>query len=139
MIQDIKQHPIIGCPFGTPSTFYVFYAGYFEEQAPHNEYLKITRYTGLFGAGVFILFIIRIFLSGFQYMQRNKESRNYYEMLGFLMCLLFHCVTAMFTQAFTTMDRSPFVWAIPGIVTLYILLEKESNLKLETRNLKLET
>ena len=138
MVQDIKQHPVIGCPFGTPSTFYVFYMGYFEEHAPHNEYLKIARYTGLLGLGVFLIFIVRIFLSGFQYMKRNPDTKSYYEVLGFLMCFLFHCVTAMFTQAFTTMVRSPFVWAIPGVIALYILLEKEEKIKLETENLKLE-
>ncbi len=129
MIQDIRQDPVIGCPFGTPSTFYVFYAGYTEENAPHNEFLKITRYTGLLGFGAFMVFISRIFISGFHYMKRNKYSKNYYEMLGLLMCFLFHCVTAMFTQAITSMDRSPLVWAIPGIITLYILLEKENKLK----------
>jgi O-antigen ligase len=135
MLQDIKENPVVGCPFGTPSTFYVFSAGYAQEHAPHNEFLKITRYTGLLGFGAFMVFIIRIFTSGFQYMQRNKQSRNYYEMLGFLMCFLFHCVTAMFTQAFTTMDRSPLVWAIPGIITLYLMLEKED--KFKSQNLKI--
>ena len=135
MIQDIKDKPVIGRPFGTPSTFYVFSTGYSQEHAPHNEFLKITWYTGLLGFGAFMVFIIRIFTSGFQYMQRNKGSKYSYEMLGFLMCFLFHCVTAMFTQAFTTMDRSPLVWSIPGIVALYILLEKEDNRK--SRNLKM--
>ncbi len=136
MIQDIKNKPIIGCPFGTPSTFFDFTTGHMQNHAPHNEFLKITRYTGLLGFGAFMFFIIRIFTSGFQYMQRNKGSKSSYEMLGFLMCFLFHCVTAMFTQAFTTMDRSPLVWAIPGIITLYILLEKEDYLKSKKLKIK---
>lgn len=128
MIQDIQNDPVIGCPFGTPSTFYLVSTGYAQEHAPHNEFLKITRYTGLLGFGAFMFFIIKIFLSGFRFMRRNKNPKFYFEMLGFLMCFLLHCVTAVFTQAFTTMDRSPLVWAIPGIVTLYILLEKEGKL-----------
>ena len=133
MIQDIKNKPILGCPFGTPSTFFDFTTGHIQNHAPHNEFLKITRYTGLLGFGAFMFFIINIFISGFQFIKRNKGSKYSYEVLGFLMCFLFHCVTAMFTQAFTTMDRSPLVWAVPGIITLYILLEKE-DLKSKIKN-----
>ena len=118
MLDDIKDKPFLGCPFGTPSTFYVSHVG-IEESAPHNEYLKITRYTGLFGFGAFIWFLISIFLFGFQSLRRLKNTKEYHELLGYMMCFLFHVITALFTQAFTTMDRSPIVWALPGIMMLY--------------------
>ncbi len=120
MIADIKERPFFGSPFGTPSTFYVFYVG-MEEQAPHNEYLKIARDTGLIGFSAFIWFLLGIFLSGFKKLRKFGESKKYFELVGYIMCLLFHVITAMFTQAFTTMDRSPIVWALAGVIMLYVL------------------
>jgi len=124
MLEDIKEKPLLGSPFGTPSTFYVFDAGR-EEHAPHNEYLKIARYTGLLGFGAFMWFLVGIFVVGFNKLRRLGETKKYYELAGFMMCFLFHVITAMFTQAFTTMDRSPVVWALAGIIFLYTLLDEK--------------
>ena len=120
MLEDIREKPLFGSPFGTPSTFYVSYVGR-EEQAPHNEYLKVARYTGLLGFGAFMWFLAGIFFSGFKQMKKLGECKEYYELAGYVMCLLFHVITAMFTQAFTTMDRSPIVWALAGVIILYTL------------------
>jgi len=120
MIEDIREKPLLGTPFGTPSVFHVYDAG-IEEHAPHNEYLKIARYTGLFGFSAFMWFLLGIFITGFNKLRDLGESKEYYELTGFLICFLFHVITAMFTQAFTTMDRSPIVWGIAGIIILYTL------------------
>jgi O-antigen ligase len=120
MLEDIREKPLLGSPFGTPSTFYVSYVGR-EERAPHNEYLKIARYTGLIGFGAFMWFLIGIFLSGFKKLRALGECKEYYELAGYIMCLFFHAITATFTQAFTTMDRSPIVWALAGVIILYTL------------------
>ena len=120
MLEDIKDKPLLGSPFGTPSTFYVSYVGR-AERAPHNEYLKIARYTGLIGFSAFMWFLIGIFISGFRKLRRFGDSKEYYELAGYIMCLFFHVITATFTQAFTTMDRSPIVWALAGVITLYTL------------------
>jgi len=120
MFGDIREKPLFGSPFGTPSTFYVFNVGR-EEQAPHNEYLKVARYTGLLGFVAFMWFIIGIFISAFNKLKKLGDTQEYYELAGYIMCFLFHAITAMFTQAFTTMDRSPIVWALAGIIILYSL------------------
>ena len=120
MFEDIREKPLFGSPFGTPSTFYVSYVGR-DEQAPHNEYLKIARYTGLIGFAAFMWFLLHIFLSGFRNLKKFGDNKEYYELAGYIMCLLFHVITATFTQAFTTMDRSPIVWALAGIIILYTL------------------
>lgn len=125
-VQDIKYHPFFGWPMGSPYTFYDYMSNNYERQAPHNEYLKIARYTGLIGLGFFMWYILSVFWRGIQYMHRHPHRIEYYMMLGFLACFLIHIITAMFTQAFTTMDRSPFVWAIPGIVKLLLLTEKSN-------------
>ncbi|MCK5851889.1 O-antigen ligase family protein [bacterium] len=120
MFEDIREKPLLGSPFGTPSTFYVSYVGR-DEKAPHNEYLKIARYTGLLGFAAFMWFMLQIFMSGFKSLKKYGETKEYYELAGYIMCLLFHVITATFTQAFTTMDRSPVVWALAGIIILYTL------------------
>jgi O-antigen ligase len=125
MIDDIRYHPFTGWPFGTQPSFIVYYgAMHVEQHAPHNEYLKVARYTGLFGLAAFLWFVIGVFVQGFRFMLRHRDQDCYYEVLGLLLCFLFHVITAIFTQAFTTMDRSPIVWAIPGIVALYLLTER---------------
>jgi hypothetical protein len=127
MVDDIRHYPFIGWPFGTQPTFIVYYGDmHVEQHAPHNEYLKIARYTGLIGFGAFLWFIVGIFTSGIRFMLRHRNQDCYYEVLGLLLCFLFHAITAVFTQAFTTMDRSPIVWAIPGFIMLYILAEREN-------------
>jgi len=131
MFEDIRDKPLFGSPFGTPSTFYVSYVGR-DEQAPHNEYLKIARYTGLLGFAAFMWFLLKIFLSGFKKMKKLGETKEYYELAGYIMCLLFHVITATFTQAFTTMDRSPIVWALAGVIILYTLTHNSD--KVITRN-----
>jgi O-antigen ligase len=125
MIDDIRYHPFTGWPFGTQPSFIVYYgAMHVEQHSPHNEYLKVARYTGLFGLAAFLWFVGGVFVQGIRYMFRHRDQDCYYEVLGLLLCFLFHVITAVFTQAFTTMDRSPIVWAIPGIVALYLLTER---------------
>jgi len=120
MLEDIREKPLFGSPFGTSSVFNVYGASR-EEHAPHNEYLKVARYTGLLGFGAFMWFLVGIFFSGFKQMKKLGECKEYYELAGYIMCFLFHVITAMFTQAFTTMDRSPIVWALAGVIILYTL------------------
>jgi len=124
MLEDIRDKPLMGSAFGTPSTFNVSYVGR-EEHAPHNEYLKVARYTGLLGFAAFMWFLFGLFASGLKKMRNFGEGKEYYELAGFTMCFLFHVITAMFTQAFTTMDRSPIVWGLAGIIILYTLTNKE--------------
>ena len=128
MLEDIRDKPLLGSAFGTPSTFYVSYVGR-EEQAPHNEYLKVARHTGLLGFAAFMWFLFGVFATGYKKLRNFGEGKEYYELAGYLMCFLFHVITAMFTQAFTTMDRSPIVWGLAGIIILYSLtnIEKHSN------------
>jgi len=124
MIEDIRDKPLFGSAFGTPSIFYVSYVGR-EEHAPHNEYLKVARYTGLIGFAAFMWFLVGVFTSGFKKLRNLGECKEYYELAGFMMCFLFHTITASFTQAFTTMDRSPIVWGLAGIIILYTMANKE--------------
>ncbi len=143
MLDDIKEKPLLGSPFGTSSVFNV-YGGNREEHAPHNEYLKIARYTGLIGFGAFIWFLVGIFFSGFKKLRKLGENKEYYELAAFIMCFLFHVITATFTQAFTTMDRSPIVWALAGIITLYTLTNtkkssEKKNTKIRVNNFDHET
>ena len=121
MIDDIKDHPFIGVPFGDPITFYVYRLGYYQEQAPHNEFLKIARYTGLPGLFAFCWFLGTIVFSARRYMQRNLYTRQYYEMTGLLCCFVFHLITSAITQTFTDMTISSIAWSIPGIMNLYII------------------
>jgi hypothetical protein len=53
-VQDIKRYPVMGWPMGSPYTFFDYASNNYEVQAPHNEYLKIARYTGLVGLGFFL-------------------------------------------------------------------------------------
>jgi len=126
MLEDIREHPLVGWPFGSDSSFYV-YSGdqHYEEVAPHNEYLKIARYTGIFGLCAFLTFLVSIFNTGVRFIQRTQGTRECNEMIGLLLCLLFHVITSFVTQEFTTLDISAIVWAIPGIIFVYDLADRE--------------
>lgn len=128
MVDDIREHPFIGWPFGSEPTFYVYSRGYYEEVAPHNEYLKIARYMGVFGLAAFVWFMVSIFLTGWRFLQRVRNTREYYEMVGWLLCFVFHAITSMFTQEYTTLDISAIVWAIPGMIVLYDVWDCERRL-----------
>ncbi|MCX7004970.1 MAG: O-antigen ligase family protein [bacterium] len=124
MVQDIREHPWVGWPFGSDSSFYVSGDRY-QEVAPHNEYLKIARYTGIFGLCAFLAFLTSVFVTGVRFIQRTRGMRECNEMIGLLLCFLFHIITSFVTQEFTTLDISAIVWAIPGIVLVYDLADRE--------------
>ncbi len=124
MLEDIREHPLVGWPFGSDSSFYVSGDRY-QEVAPHNEYLKIARYTGIFGLGAFLAFLTSIFTTGVRFIQRTQGTRACNEMIGLLLCFLFHVITSFVTQEFTTLDISAIVWAIPGIIFVYDLADRE--------------
>ncbi len=121
MLEDISYHPLVGWPLGSMPRFYV--PGHHEYVAPHNEYLKIARYTGIPGLIVFIWFLATVFVPALRYLHRHIFTNHYYEMMGLILCFGYHVVTSFFTQRFTAMDISPVVWMIPGIMLLYLLTE----------------
>ncbi len=121
MIEDIRVHPLAGWPFGSESSFYVHSAGYYEFQAPHNDYLKIARYTGLIGLGAFLWFLFDIVAPACRRLHRDQYTRQYFELVGLLLCFLFHAVVSMVTQEFTTQDISPIIWGLAGLIHVYSL------------------
>lgn len=126
MLEDIREHPLLGWPFGSDPTFYVYGSGqHYEEVAPHNEYLKIARYTGLLGLGAFLTFLTSVLVTGLRFIQRTQGTRECNEMIALLLCFLFHVITSFVTQEFTTQDISAIVWAIPGIIFVYDLADRE--------------
>lgn len=128
-MEDIKQHPLIGWPMGNEPLFYVESSGIFCTNATHNEFLKIARYTGLFGLFFFIMLMIKTLIDGFRYIvaKRGQDQR---EMLALFLCVVYILVTSCFSQRITSIDICPFVWAIFGIVYLKVIEDKES--KMET-------
>lgn len=131
MIKDISEAPWTGLPFGTPIYFYVSQAGYIDTEAPHNEYLKIPRNVGLIGFGAFLFFLGGICLRAHRFMKNNPHTIQYYYMLGCVACFVLHLITAVFTQAFTTMERSPFVWGLAGIIILISMQSTTDNKHVE--------
>ncbi len=136
MVDDIARHPFIGVPFGEPTIFYVYKMGYYQENAPHNEYLKIGRYTGLIGLSALLWFLCSIFADGVRYLRRHHYSPEYYEMAGLLSCFVFHLLTAAITQTFTDMVISPVIWMIPGAIKLYMLAEPRGGMAAVRANAK---
>jgi hypothetical protein len=124
MIEDIKYRPFLGWPMGTIPRFYV--PGHHEYAAPHNEYLKVARYTGLIGLSVFLWLLGSIIFPALRYLRRKPYSQEYYEMLGLLLCFGYHIITSFFTQRFTAIDIGPVVWLIPSIMYIYLLKDKEA-------------
>jgi O-antigen ligase len=125
MLEDIREHPLLGWPFGSDSSFYVYGGGHYEEVAPHNEYLKIARYTGVLGLGAFLAFVGGVFVTGWRFIRRMQGTRECNEVIGLLLCFLFHVITSFVTQEFTTLDISAIVWAIPGIIFVYDFADRE--------------
>jgi hypothetical protein len=124
MIDDITCHPVLGWPMGSVPRFYI--SGHQEAVAPHNEYLKIARYTGLIGLAAFFWLLASIIFPALQYLHRRNYSRQYYEMLGLILCFGYHVITSFFTQRFTAIDISPVVWLIPGIMFIYLLNDTDT-------------
>jgi len=121
MIENIRQRPLLGWPFGAELPFYVYSAGYYEYQAPHNDYLKIGCYTGLLGLGCFLSFLAAILIPVFRLLYRLPYSAAYFELAGLLMCFMFHIILSCVTQEFTTQEISPIIWGIAGLLHLYVL------------------
>jgi len=126
MIEDIKYHPFLGWPMGSVPRFYV--TGHHEFVAPHNEYLKIARYTGLIGLAIFLWLLGSIIVPSLKFLRRTSYSHQYYEMLGLILCFGYHIITSFFTQRFTAIDISPVVWLIPGIMAIYLLNAKTADI-----------
>lgn len=121
MIENIRARPLLGWPFGTELPFFVYSAGYYEYQAPHNDYLKIGCYTGLLGLGSFLWFLASILVPAFRLLYHLPYSSTYYELVGLVMCFLFHVIVSFVTQDFTTMELSPIIWGLAGLIHLYTL------------------
>lgn len=121
MIENIRSRPLLGWPFGAELPFYVYSTGYYEYQAPHNDYLKIACYTGLLGLGCFIWFLASILVPAFRLLHRLPYAATYFELVGFILCFLFHVIVSFVTQEFTTMELSPIIWSLAGLIYLYVL------------------
>jgi O-antigen ligase len=125
MMDDIRERPLSGWPLGSEPYFYVYSGGYYEAVAPHNEYLKIARYTGLPGLAAFLWFIVGIVVTAARYLVRHLNTPMYYEVLGLLACFIMHTVISMVTQQFTTIDISAIIWALPGMISVYVSAGRE--------------
>jgi O-antigen ligase len=125
MMDDIHERPLSGWPLGSEPYFYVYSGGYYEMVAPHNEYLKIARYTGLPGLAAFLWFIIGIVVTATRYLARYPNTPMCYEVLGLLACFIMHMVISMVTQQFTTIDISAIIWALPGMIGVYAFAGRE--------------
>lgn len=121
MIDDIRAHPLLGWPFGKELPFYVSAGGYYEYQAPHNDYLKIACHTGLLGLTCFVWFLGTIVLPAFRLLLRLPYGATYCQLLGLLFCFIFHMLVSFVTQQFTTLELSPIIWGIAGLIHLYVL------------------
>jgi len=121
MIENIRQKPLLGWPFGADLPFYVHSAGYYEYHAPHNDYLKIGCYTGLLGLGFFLAFLASIVVPVLRLLYRMPHSAAYFELVGLLLCFIFHVIVSCVTQEFTTQEISPIIWGIAGLLHLYVL------------------
>lgn len=120
MIENIRARPLLGWPFGAELPFYVYSAGYYEYQAPHNDYLKIACYTGVLGLGSFLWFLADIMVPAVRRLYQMPYGRAYYELAGLFLCFLFHVVVAFVTQEFTTQELNPLIWGTAGLMTVYL-------------------
>ncbi len=126
MIEDIRERPILGWSFGSVPSFEVYETGFREVVAPHNEYLKIARYTGLAGLAAFFWLLAGILTPAFRFVQRHADSRLSYQVLALLLCFIMNALISIVTQQFTTIDIAPIIWAIPGCMAVYLFTERET-------------
>ena len=92
-IKTFKQNPFLGIGFGNWKIYSSKYDSiemkdYIVQYHTHNDHIQILAETGIFGAVLYLIFFISIFIILIKYLMKFHEENNIKNFQIFLICLL---------------------------------------------------